>query len=136
MEAPLQPLKLRINEYDDPHHSMNWDNQYYAHCQPHSSYLLCTNECRRYRSHGTLRILLAKRVPDILPRAKAEKLCHALSLCNACNTLERIQMSGHVLENEEQVFIKPWPAARQPLCFRQLYPIYLDNCLLSEAISS
>ena len=31
MEAPLQPLKLRINEHDDPHHCMNWDNQYYAH---------------------------------------------------------------------------------------------------------
>ena len=31
MDAPLQPLKLRINEHDDPHHCMNWDNQYYAH---------------------------------------------------------------------------------------------------------
>jgi len=50
-------------------------------------------------------------------------------------------MSGHVLEKEEQLSIKPSAAVRQLLCFRQLgtlevavyYLIYLDNCLLSEA---
>lgn len=80
----------------------------------------------------------------VLPWAEAEELFHALSQCNSRKTLEYLNIlswdSTPVQENSNNSST----VIRQFLCFRQLRTlhlflgssIYLDNDLLSEAMSS
>ncbi|OAX35233.1 hypothetical protein K503DRAFT_746259 [Rhizopogon vinicolor AM-OR11-026] len=78
----------------------------------------------------------------ILPWAEAEQLFHALSWCKACHTLEDITIYSRRAEDGHSY--EPWTAIRRFLCIPQLRilsltahcPIYLDNNLLLEAMSS
>ncbi|OAX36711.1 hypothetical protein K503DRAFT_801820 [Rhizopogon vinicolor AM-OR11-026] len=77
---------------------------------------------------------------SILSSAEAEQLCRALSQCKACQTLENIDIASSLGQDSSGSLT----AIRQFLCFTQLRSlrlsvhssIYLDNGLLSEAMSS
>ncbi|KAG1810470.1 uncharacterized protein HD556DRAFT_55854 [Suillus plorans] len=78
----------------------------------------------------------------VLHWAQAEQLFHALSLCKASQTLERINISSRKQTQEHTS--DSLTAVRQFLCFKELrtlglsvhYPIYLDDDLLFEAMTT
>jgi hypothetical protein len=75
---------------------------------------------------------------------KAEDLFHALSQCKACQTLERVDILSWNAKVAQDLSYNSSTVIRQFLCFSQLRflqlcldsSIYLDNNLLSEAMSS
>ncbi|OJA18561.1 hypothetical protein AZE42_11539 [Rhizopogon vesiculosus] len=83
-----------------------------------------------------------KLVVAVLSWADAQQLFRVLSLCNACETLEHIEISSCNQGNDELSNV-PFTAVGHFFCFPQLralrlsicYPIYIDD-LLSEAMSS
>ncbi|KAG1813457.1 hypothetical protein EV424DRAFT_1557555 [Suillus variegatus] len=78
----------------------------------------------------------------VLHWAEAEQLVHALSLCKASQTLESIKISSRKQTQEHTS--DSLTAVKQFLCFKELrtlglcvhYPIYLDDDLLFEAMST
>ncbi|KAG2082843.1 uncharacterized protein F5147DRAFT_208103 [Suillus discolor] len=78
----------------------------------------------------------------VLPWAEAEQLFRALSLCKASQTLESIKISSRNRTQEHTS--DSLTAVRQFLCFKELrtlglsvhYPIYLDDDLLFEAMTT
>ncbi|KAG2048342.1 hypothetical protein BDR06DRAFT_962840 [Suillus hirtellus] len=80
-----------------------------------------------------------------LSSEEAEQLFHALSRCNACRTLEEISIVSYdndIMGPDHDEFLTPTPHL---LCFTQLrtltlisekFPIYLDNDMLLQAMSS
>jgi hypothetical protein len=79
-----------------------------------------------------------------LPWADAEQLFQSLSQCKACQTLEVIEVISQDASNFREDPPDPLMATGQLLCFTQLRtlhiflecPIYLDNHLFLEAMSS
>jgi len=78
----------------------------------------------------------------VLPRAEAERLFHALSLCQASQTLEHIDIASNYTIQEHTS--DSLMAVRQFFCFKELRtlklylhrPIYLDDDLLFEAMTT
>lgn len=78
----------------------------------------------------------------VLPWAEAEQLFHALSLCNASQTLEHINISSR--NGTQEHTSNSLTAVRQFLCFEELrtlrlsvhHPIYLDDDLLFDAMTT
>ncbi|KAG2082842.1 uncharacterized protein F5147DRAFT_783158 [Suillus discolor] len=78
----------------------------------------------------------------VLPWAEAEQLFRALSLCKASQTLESIKISSRNRTQEHTS--DSLTAVKQFLCFKELrtlglsvhYPIYLDDDLLFEAMTT
>ncbi|OAX35171.1 hypothetical protein K503DRAFT_868444 [Rhizopogon vinicolor AM-OR11-026] len=84
---------------------------------------------------------------DVLPCLEAEQLVHALTQCNACDTLEYVSVEGFdsvAKRGLNKRSDKPSAVIKPLLCFPQLrtldlslhHTIYLDNDLLLEAMSS
>jgi len=78
-----------------------------------------------------------------MSRFLTKQLFRALLLCKACDVLERIDICT-VNPDGEGLSDEPLRAVRQFLCFPKLralrlsvyHPIYLDNDLLLEAMST
>ncbi|OAX37563.1 hypothetical protein K503DRAFT_801147 [Rhizopogon vinicolor AM-OR11-026] len=92
--------------------------------------------------HSEFPSLKVFRLEVKLSPAEAEHLLHALSKCGACQTIECIDINS-VDANEYPVSLLQNPI-KHLFCFTQLrtlllrpsFPIYLDNDLLMEAVSS
>ncbi|OJA10131.1 hypothetical protein AZE42_09370 [Rhizopogon vesiculosus] len=114
---------------------MDWDHLYSAHF-----FNLTTLTFDVYRSTDVVTVMQHSEfsllqefqlvVPD-LSWEEAEQLLNALSLCNACKSLQRIEI---IVDDGDGDL--PWTAVRHLLSFPQLRtmrfycPIYLDNDLL------
>ncbi|OJA16389.1 hypothetical protein AZE42_12035 [Rhizopogon vesiculosus] len=126
---------------------MDWDHLYSAHFFNLTALVFCVNTSAdvitlmQHSEFPSLKVF--KMTVDELPCTEAEQLFHALSLCNACETLEHIEISSYNQGNDE-LSNMPFTAVWHFLCFPQLralqlsicYPIDVDNDLLLEAMSS
>jgi hypothetical protein len=78
---------------------------------------------------------------DLLPWAEADQLFHALTQCNACDTIEDINITSEFESSSDPC--EPLTVVRQFLCFPRLrklelsvyLPIYVDDDLLLQAMS-
>lgn len=78
---------------------------------------------------------------DLLPWAEAEQLFRALAQCNACDTIEDINITSKFESSSDPC--EPLTVVRQFLCFPRLrklelsvyLPIYVDDDLLLQAMS-
>ncbi|OJA10843.1 hypothetical protein AZE42_10325 [Rhizopogon vesiculosus] len=129
------------------HRPMDWDHLYSAHFFNLTTLTFCVNT-----SADVITVMQYSEFPsleefdmtvDDLPCTEAEQLLHALSLCKACKTLQRIAIFSN--EGNYQLSNTPhFAAVGHFLCFPQLrvlrfsiyYLIYVDNDLLLEAMSS
>jgi hypothetical protein len=139
-------LKVAIQEYDVSH-PIQWENLDFAPFLNLTTLVFDVEE-----SADIITIMERSEFPSLrqfkmhvgeLSCAKTEQLFRALSLCKACGTLENIDISSNYRVDEEEEE-KPLTVLRQCLSFSQLRtlrlsvycPIYLDNDLLLEAMSS
>ncbi|OAX32034.1 hypothetical protein K503DRAFT_777069 [Rhizopogon vinicolor AM-OR11-026] len=139
-------LTVRIHERDI-HHPMDWDHLYSAHFFNLTTLTFCVNtsaDVITVMQHSKFPLLQEFRlVVAVLSWVDAQQLFRVLPLCNACETLEHIEISSYNQGNDE-LSNMPFTAVGHFLCFSQLrslrlsicYPIYVNNDLLLEAMSS
>ncbi|OAX33951.1 hypothetical protein K503DRAFT_859487 [Rhizopogon vinicolor AM-OR11-026] len=136
-------LAVKIND-GISHHPLNRDDLYCARFLNLTTLIFDVGSCAdviTVMQHSEFPSLKEFQMyANVLPWAKAEQLCHALSLCKACDTLERIEIFSCNSDHSPE----PLTVVKRFLCFRQLqvlsltvnYDIGLDNDLLLEAMSN
>ncbi|KAJ8591714.1 hypothetical protein M405DRAFT_95226 [Rhizopogon salebrosus TDB-379] len=139
-------LTVRIIEHGD-HHPVRWGGLNFAPFLNVTSLdfvVLVAADVLTVLHHSEFPSLTAFTMfTKTLPLADAVQLCRTLSQCKACRTLEYLRISSgnqELLENSDM----PLTIIEHFLCFVQLrslrvavhFPIYLDNNLLWQAMSS
>ncbi|OAX33685.1 hypothetical protein K503DRAFT_504255 [Rhizopogon vinicolor AM-OR11-026] len=113
------PTLLTVRIEDNIDHSIDWDHLYSAHF-----FNLTTLTFDVYKSTNVITVMQHSKFPLLQEFqlvvadsswAGAEQLLHALSLCNACETLQRIEI---VVDDGDGDL--PWTAIRHLLSFPQL----------------